>query len=100
MKYCGPGTTLRIEAGLVMKDDRNYLRVLIGDNGPGIPEKYRASIFDPFVVGNESRTSGKGTGLGLSIAKQIVELHGGSISLTDRPGCVYEIMLPVNGNGH
>ena len=99
IKYCGPGTRLRIEAGLVVKDDRNYLRVLIGDNGPGIPEKYRASIFDPFVVGNESRTSGKGTGLGLSIARQIVELHGGSISLTDRPGCVYEILLPVNENG-
>jgi signal transduction histidine kinase len=95
MRYCGPGTIIRVHARTVRKNGKHFLRILIGDNGPGIPQEYRASVFEPFVVGNESRTSGKGTGLGLSIAKQIVVLHGGSISLTDQPGTVFEILLPI-----
>ena len=69
----------------------------IGDNGKGIPEDIRETIFEPFVVGNRSRTSGKGSGLGLAISKRIVEAHGGSIRLvddpTDRCRTLYEIVL-------
>ena len=95
VKYCAPGTTIRVHARVVRNKRKRYFRIRIGDNGPGIPEEYRSSVFEPFVVGNESRTSGKGTGLGLSIAKQIVTLHGGSITLTRQPGTVFEILLPV-----
>ena len=63
------------------REGPDKIRIVIGDHGHGIPKELRNSVFDPFVVGNESRTSGKGTGLGLSIARRIVELHGGSITL-------------------
>lgn len=69
----------------------------IGDNGNGIPEELKSTIFDPFVVGNKSRTSGQGTGLGLAIAKKIVEAHGGTIALIDDKNnqwkTLYEIVL-------
>ena len=77
-KHTEPGT--RIFA-IMKREGPDKIRIVIGDHGHGIPKELRNSVFDPFVVGNESRTSGKGTGLGLSIARRIVELHGGSITL-------------------
>jgi signal transduction histidine kinase len=51
------------------------------DDGPGIPDDIRASLFQPFV----SRQSG-GTGLGLAIVAKVMAAHGGSVALGDRPG--------------
>lgn len=71
------------------------IHIFIGDDGSGIPPELRDRIFEPFVVGNDARTSGTGSGLGMSIAKKIVEAHGGKISLTsdDEWKTVYEITL-------
>lgn len=57
------------------------VRILIDDNGPGIPAQKRETLLKPF----ESDHPG-GTGLGLSIARDIIIAHGGGISLLDRPG--------------
>ncbi|MBP3240865.1 MAG: hypothetical protein J6M92_10025 [Oribacterium sp.] len=77
------------------------IRILFGDDGVGIPDDVRKSIFDPFVTGDESRKSGKGSGLGLAISKKIVEAHGGFIHLRERSetdhSTEYEILLPVEG---
>jgi len=65
-------------------------RILVEDNGPGIPADHQQDIFTPF------KTFGKnnGTGLGLAIAKQFVESHNGSLSFTSVPGkTVFEIIL-------
>ncbi|MBI5164254.1 MAG: HAMP domain-containing histidine kinase [Magnetospirillum sp.] len=51
------------------------------DDGPGIPDDLRASLFHPFV----SRQSG-GTGLGLAIVAKVMAAHGGSATLGERPG--------------
>lgn len=71
--------------------------VRIRDEGPGIPEGELACVFEPFyrVEGSRSRESG-GTGLGLPIARNIVEQHGGSISLANHPegGLVATLVLP------
>ena len=64
----------------------------IEDNGPGIPESIRDTLFEAFT------TSGKpeGTGLGLAIVRRIVEDHGGSVSFTTRTGAgtCFNIRLP------
>ncbi|MCF8084323.1 MAG: PAS domain S-box protein [Deltaproteobacteria bacterium] len=57
-----------------LKKGQNQIEAHIIDNGPGIPEEYRAKIFDPFFT-----TKDRGTGLGLSICHTIVTQHGGSI---------------------
>jgi two-component system, OmpR family, osmolarity sensor histidine kinase EnvZ len=58
----------------------------IDDDGPGIPEHARASVFEPFfrLETSRSRTTG-GSGLGLAIVKQIVDAHGGRIELMTSP---------------
>ncbi len=53
----------------------------VRDHGPGVPVAERERIFEPFVT-----TRTKGVGLGLAIARQIVALHGGSISVGDAHG--------------
>lgn len=58
--------------------------IVLADNGKGIPEDIRETIFDPFVVGEKARTHG-GSGLGLSIARKITEGHGGKICLRFPP---------------
>jgi signal transduction histidine kinase len=58
----------------------------IDDDGPGIPSKARASVFEPFfrLDTSRSRTTG-GSGLGLAIVEQIVDAHGGRIELATSP---------------
>ena len=62
----------------------------VGDEGPGVPASERERVFERFyrgaaaIPGVEKRTGG--TGLGLAIVHRIVELHGGHVSVEDRPG--------------
>lgn len=55
-------------------------RVVVEDDGPGIPEPLRKAVFSPFyrIEYSRSRRTG-GTGLGLAIARQITEAHGGTV---------------------
>ena len=71
-----------------------YVRIIIQDNGPGIPEQNLSKIFDPFFTTKEV---GKGTGLGLSLVYGIIREHGGSIAPRSRPGegATFIIELPV-----
>jgi len=71
--------------------------VRIKDTGPGIPDEDLGQLFERFyrVDKDRSRASG-GSGLGLAISKQIVELHGGSISVKSEVGVgsVFEVNIP------
>ena len=70
----------------------------VTDEGPGIPIKHQATIFNKFVRLNHSDVHDtKGMGIGLSIAKSIIEAHGGYIKLKSRPGkgSTFSIHLPI-----
>lgn len=64
----------------IQQTDRS-IRIEIGDNGVGIPQELKENLFDPFIVGDDSRNNKQGSGLGLAVAKKIVELHGGALFL-------------------
>jgi two-component system phosphate regulon sensor histidine kinase PhoR len=74
-----------------------HVRLQVADSGPGIPEADRQRVFERFyrVDKARSRESG-GTGLGLSIVKHLIELHGGEVSVENRPegGAIFTIDLP------
>jgi len=76
--------------------DKRRRRVIISviDNGPGIPEKIAAKIFDPFF---STKAVGEGTGLGLSISHGIVTEHGGTIWFENgmNGGSVFTFELPT-----
>jgi signal transduction histidine kinase len=70
------------------------VRIVVRDNGPGVPEEFLPRLFEPYATTKE-----KGTGLGLAIVQRIVFEHGGEISYrkAQKGGAVFEIALPVAG---
>ena len=77
IKHNKGGTTISLE----MKLEKNSIQVVVSDNGGLIPEFLAEHIFEPFAMGDASRTTQSGSGLGLSIAKKIVEMHGWTLEL-------------------
>ncbi len=76
----------------VLMEDRNgNLHIAVEDNGAGIPEEIRDTLFEPFV------TQGKqnGTGLGLAIVQRVVALHKGTISFATETGKGTEFIISL-----
>ena len=85
-----------------VRTDGDHAIVIVEDDGPGVPAAQRTRVFERFVRLDDSRgrRSG-GSGLGLPIVAEIVQAHGGVVSLGDRPGggCRVEVRLPVPATG-
>lgn len=76
--------------------------ILICDQGPGVPEKDRPFIFQPFYQGSVQPSGPvRGSGLGLAIVKEYVEAHRGQVALIDRPpwGSCFQIVLAIAQSG-
>jgi signal transduction histidine kinase len=96
VKYTPEGKTvhLRAEGG----DD--HVQIDIADTGIGIPADELGNVFDEFFRATNAKKGEKdGTGLGLSIVKQIVERHGGEISVQSEEGrgTTFTVTLPKSG---
>lgn len=71
--------------------DGPLVRVRVADDGPGVPPKARAHLFQAF----QGSVRKGGTGLGLAISAELAAAHGGSLQLLDTPtGAVFEIKIP------
>lgn len=78
INYSYENTEIEIE----MKEQEEKIRIIFRNKGDKIPEYKLEKLFEKFYRGDESRTSETGgTGLGLAIAKDIIELHNGSINV-------------------
>jgi len=93
IKYCRLGDDVTV----LVQGEENFVTVSVVDTGPGIPADALPSIFDRFyrVPGTEGQAVG--TGLGLAITQQIVEAHGGEISVSSEEGLgtAFTFTLPV-----
>ncbi len=75
---------------LVARTDHDERFIEVHDNGAGIPEEAAGSIFVPFFTTKE-----EGSGIGLSLSRQIMRVHGGSISVRSKPGeTVFTLRFP------
>lgn len=84
-------TRIALNTSVGARRCRMAVRIDIQDDGPGVPDELRDTVFYPMVTGRAD-----GTGLGLSIAQSLVAQHGGLIELNSVPGAtVFSILLPV-----
>ncbi|MBQ7922932.1 MAG: HAMP domain-containing protein [Clostridia bacterium] len=92
IKYTPDGGKIDIS----ITEGKNRLITTITDNGIGIPEKDIVHLFERFYRVEKSRTSDAGgTGLGLAIAKEIVEAHGGRISVQSKMGMGTSVVVEL-----
>lgn len=74
-------------------EDPGYVQIHVADDGVGIPEKHRKTVFEPF---KRLSSQNAGSGLGLAFVQKTVESWGGDISLSSRPdeGCTFSVTVP------
>jgi signal transduction histidine kinase len=86
-----PAGSGRIEVEL--SEVNGGVQVRVTDNGRGIPESIRGTLFEPFV----SQGKENGTGLGLTVVQKIVQDHGGDVTVekTSEEGTVFRLLLPL-----
>ena len=86
---------IRVNSGREWSTGRFGIRIVVADNGSGIPQENLLQIFEPFFTTKKDT----GTGLGLWVSRGIVHKHGGSIRVRSRTagestGAVFTIFLP------
>lgn len=93
VKFSPAGSTVSVSVEI----QDSLVKLLVRDQGPGVPEEFQNKIFNRFEQArlSDSRVEG-GTGLGLAIAKAIVEAQGGTIGLLCKPGqgCQFWFTIP------
>jgi hypothetical protein len=89
------GGTLLMQTDLIEDREKQVVRVMIGDSGPGIKPEVLEKIFTPFFT-----TKTQGTGLGLAICRQLIEQQGGTIDIKSRVGEGTRVLinLPVSSD--
>lgn len=93
LKYSPPET----QVSVVLSYDEEQIRLIVKDEGPGIPEKDLPRVFDKYYRGiQDSLQTADGSGVGLAAVKHIAEAHGGSVTVRngERKGAIFTIKLP------
>ncbi|MBX7219917.1 MAG: response regulator [Blastocatellia bacterium] len=100
IKFTSEQGKIRVEIGLVegtqLEHGRQFLKISVIDNGPGIPAKYLPYLFNPYYQARQ-RSRQLGTGLGLAIVQRIVAAHGGNVQVqsSEGVGSAFSLVLPL-----
>jgi signal transduction histidine kinase len=98
IKYGGESRWARISAQASAAKHGTEVRIAVEDRGLGISSRDIAHIFEPFYRGHDAVAGQiKGSGVGLSLVKEIVEAHGGRVTVKSTPGTgsVFTLHLPI-----
>ena len=98
IRYTPSGGEIIVEAHLEKGREASHIKVVVKDNGEGIPDEDLPFIFDHFYRAEKSRARAKGgSGIGLAIVKQLVEAHGGKVWAESQvgQGSVFFLTLPI-----
>jgi signal transduction histidine kinase len=84
----------RVELSVAYDPGRKWIRIVVEDNGPGMPPEIQQRVMEPFFSTKGSR----GTGLGLAVAKKAMEEHGGDLTLSSQVGrgTRFTVEMPFN----
>ena len=96
LSYVPEGGLIRLQA----EKEPGAIAISVSDNGPGIPDSEKDSVFQRFYRSDASRNDKQHFGLGLCIAKEIALLHHGSLRVLDAPGggATFVLKLPLSKN--
>jgi signal transduction histidine kinase len=93
VKFTPPGGRVAVE---VTRQENGAVLIHVSDTGIGIPAEDIARALEPFVqIDSALGRKYEGTGLGLPIAKQLIELHGGSLAISSTSGAGTDIMVTL-----
>ncbi len=99
LKYTPADTTITIRSYPVGQNgaENGFVRIDVIDEGPGVPEDYKETLFDSFVQVAGRKKVRRGVGLGLTFCKLVTEAHGGRIWIEDNTptGSIFSFTLPV-----
>ena len=98
-KHGGQGGWIGISAANVKAGNAPMVEIKVADRGPGIPKAELPEIFKPFFRGaNAQARQIRGSGLGLSLVREIIEAHGGAVSVESQSGqgAVFVVRLPAS----
>lgn len=97
VKYTPEGRTVRVDC----EKRNNNLRILVSDDGDGIPREKQKLLFKPFERLDAGKTAIEGTGIGLALSKGLMTAMGGSIGLESEPGTgsTFWVELPLESTG-
>jgi signal transduction histidine kinase len=92
IKYTKPNSSVDIK----LDKNTNFIKIIISDEGHGIPKESQYRIFDRFYRCDISRSK-EGSGLGLSYARAVARSHGGDIILetSSKKGSTFVVLLPI-----
>jgi signal transduction histidine kinase len=99
LKFSPRESEIVVRAQTNPNGSQSLIHVEVVDNGPGVPETERESIFDRFVqIQQQAGHHRRGSGLGLNFCKLAVEAHGGKIWIEENPtgGTIVNFTLPVH----
>ena len=94
LKFTATGDSITVSVDATS----DVVHIQVADTGKGIPESALASIFERFYQVEQSPTpTHDGTGIGLALAKQLAELHGGTIDVesSEGQGSIFTVILPL-----
>lgn len=83
LRHTRSGSTVWVSVDADSERDGNNVRILVEDDGVGVPDALKEAVFEPFVRGTVDRP---GTGIGLFLVRRFVEFHGGTVKCSDRDG--------------